>query len=280
MRNQFSLAIIFVLSLSSFSCSRFAVYIVESRIVSRADDNFDLDRKQKTWVKERVSFHVKAMRSQFIPVFVQVIDQALLDYQDGLTEDEVFKTVDAVRDAFRPYVKQMMVDFGTFYGTLEARQWERYQLKKQERDAERLKEANSRKAEGEDPLTNIYKRYDELYGPLTQAQKNFLKKLYTDNPQSFTDDERINFNSTLFAQSLSEIIKANLKSEDKIKAMQELFRDPEKVMEAVNYEGVFLRLKENQRKLVVIDAAMTPEQRQHFRDTWQEIRDSLKSFIP
>ena len=162
-------------------CSRLdlALKFVDTYVVYKIDDYFDLTSKQKDWLRSEFEKDFAKIKSTIIPKAAQDLDRlsTTIKNKKTFTEDEVETELNQFFAYFIDIVKTFTQNAKSFASLLSAKQVETFQKNYLEKMQD-FKESNNQKKAQE----RMLKSFDNWFGHLGPAQMSLIANFIKENP--------------------------------------------------------------------------------------------------
>ena len=263
--------LLLILLVSISGCThRMAYKNADFLVAWRVDDYFDLTRKQKQFVKNRVNYHLAWHQENELPRYIQFIENTKVAVSDGIKHQELQWFYSEFQSIRSTLVNRMLEDATVLISSLDDGQVAYLKNYFQDKREELEERVNKPYAD------NIEIRYEELLervenwvGPLSTEQKKKLSAINATIPNTWPlwYDHQVK-RQDMFLSILNQARDQKLDHSLLEKWLTTTAMSSPKFKEAgKSYESVILD----------IDQMLTSKQRNHFLNKLDDIINKLEN---
>jgi hypothetical protein len=162
-------------------CSRLdlALKFVDTYVVYKVDDYFDLTSKQKDWLRVEFEKDFAKIKSNILPKAAKDLERLSITIANKktYTEKEIEAELELLFTYFMEIVRTFTQNAKSFASLLSIKQVENFQKNYREK-LEDFRESNTPKKAQDRMLTS----YDNWFGSLSSAQTSMITSFITENP--------------------------------------------------------------------------------------------------
>ncbi len=162
-------------------CSRLdlALKFIDTYIVYKVDDYFDLTSKQKDWLRVEFEKDFAKIKSSILPKAAKDLDRlaTTINNKKSFTEKEVEAELELMFNYFLEIVKTFTQNAKTFASLLSSKQVETFQKNYRDKMEEFKNSQNNKKA-----LDRMLSSFGTWFGNLSPAQTSLITTFINDNP--------------------------------------------------------------------------------------------------
>lgn len=254
---------IFCLFLSGCNKLRLGYEYADWLVIYSVEDNFDLDKPQRTSFKQDVEEYFRWHRKAMLPRYADLLLRAADSLGRGLKPAGIDSGYEEFKRLRRETMEPTLDRSVRLLVSLTPAQVESWHAKQRKKNLKLRKDFSGTL---EERLERRYeKTVDELEdwtGRLTKAQKKQIRELSRSLP--WNGHHWLDYRERM-QDSLAALLLAKAPREDIRRLLEDYFIHPER-LRTPEYQADFEKSEEGIRRMIVrIHALLTPSQRNHFR---------------
>ena len=235
------------------------------------DSYFDLTKEQEDWVEDRMRMHLEWHRNEELPSYRRFLLDIQKSAKDGLTMSELDEGFYRFETKVGRIFERLIPDASLFLSEISPEQINNLERVMAEENEEMMKRMENQQERLQERHENFWEQMEDWFGEFSISQREQITELqtkwFTESPDPSA--ERMERRKKSQPQFL-----ALLRSVPEKKELEKWFRQWSLSWESETNPARKARIIRNKKRILLIDAILTPGQRLHAvreLDDWVEI---------
>ncbi|WP_217527999.1 DUF6279 family lipoprotein [Vibrio cholerae] len=258
--------------------TKFVYHNLDWFVIEYAEDFVDLNRQQKTLIKQTMPSLQIWHRAQELPDYLAMMDELSALSLREVTVEQVAQYQEKMRLYYQRLVIKLLPDVSRLAATLSEEQTEQFMqafIKRHDKFAKKFIKMDERE------LRDFYQerikdRLEDWLGPLNKSQQE-LVKVWSNNIQP-TANDWIGFQTTMRVQ-VRTLLQQRIQPEAFQVQLESLLLNPEQHYGMVLKAKLSYNRELGQRYVVQILQSSSDKQQQHWRDELADWRERVSDLL-
>ncbi len=235
------------------------------------DSYFDLTKEQEEWVEERMRMHLEWHRNEELPRYRRFLLDIQKSAKDGLTMSELDEGFSRFETKVGRIFERLIPDASLFLSEISPEQINNLERVMAEENEEMMKRMENQQERLQERHENFWEQMEDWFGEFSISQREQITELQT---KWFTESPDPSAERMERRRKSQPQFLALLRSVPEKKELEKWFRQWFLSWEGEANPARKARIIRNKKRILLIDAILTPEQRLHAvreLDDWVEL---------
>ena len=235
------------------------------------DTYFDLTNEQEEWVEERMRLHLEWHHNEELPRYRRFLLDIQKSAKDGLTMSELDEGFSRFETKVGRIFERLIPDAALFLSEISPEQINNLELVMDEENEEMMKRMENQQELIQERHENFWDQMEDWFGEFSISQREQITELQT---KWFTESPDPSAERMERRRKSQPQFLALLRSVPEKKELEKWFRQWFLSWEGETNPSRKAKIIQNKKRILLIDAILTPEQRLHAvreLDDWVEL---------